>query len=91
MASFRFQVYTDVKNQGKWATCFEVKGVHLPAGMYFGVSSSTGHLADNHDIFSIVVSEGEELSYEEAQFQAKLADKEVCSVYHTECVSCTLF
>ncbi|CAK9299216.1 unnamed protein product [Gordionus sp. m RMFG-2023] len=35
--------------------CFEVKGIHLPTGYYFGASAATGELSDNHVITSFRV------------------------------------
>lgn len=60
-------VMIDARGQDHWDVCFSVSNIHLPRGYYFGVTASTGHLADNHDIQSIIVSEGEPLSIEERQ------------------------
>lgn len=46
-------VSTDIENKAAWKECFQVKGVKLPTGYYFGVSATTGDLSDNHDILSI--------------------------------------
>jgi len=35
-----------------WQPCFEVEGVILPTGYFFGLSAATGDLSDNHDIVS---------------------------------------
>jgi len=45
------QVETDVRNG--WQFCTSVAAT-LPKGYYFGVSAATGHLMDNHDVFSFV-------------------------------------
>lgn len=45
-------VSTDFENHGEWKKCFEVHGVELPTGYYFGISATTGDLSDNHDIYS---------------------------------------
>lgn len=44
-------VQTDLENKG-WKECFKVEGVRLPTGYYFGASSTTGDLSDNHDILA---------------------------------------
>jgi len=38
-----------------WFQCFEMKDVDLPSAGYFGISSATGDLVDNHDIIQFVV------------------------------------
>lgn len=53
------KVDIDARNQQSWETCFIVADIHLPPGYYFGVSASTGDLADNHDIMSIRVGRAE--------------------------------
>lgn len=49
----RPKVSTDIHGKNSWVECFEVKGVRLPTGYYFGASAATGELADNHDIISM--------------------------------------
>jgi len=39
----------------EWYNCFEMKDVELPNPGFFGVSSATGDLVDNHDIIQFVV------------------------------------
>lgn len=46
-------VSTNLENKNTWKTCFQVDGVKLPTGYYFGVSATTGDLSDNHDLLSI--------------------------------------
>ena len=60
-----------------FGSCMSVADVHLPRGLYFGLSASTGHLADNHDIISMEVFEGAPLDEEEA---AILHDSEKAAV-----------
>lgn len=48
-----FLVYTDIENKAAWKECFQVEGVKLPTGYYFGVTATTGDLSDSHDIISI--------------------------------------
>lgn len=35
--------------------CFEMKNVELPNPAFFGISSATGDLVDNHDIIQLIV------------------------------------
>lgn len=49
----KLKVSTDILGKNSWITCFEVDGVKLPTGYYFGASAATGELADNHDILSM--------------------------------------
>lgn len=49
----KLKVSTDIHGKNSWVTCFEVNGVKLPTGYYFGASAATGELADNHDIISM--------------------------------------
>lgn len=44
---------TDIENKAAWKECFQVKGVKLPTGYFFGVTATTGDLTDNHDILSV--------------------------------------
>lgn len=46
-------VKTMIDGSGQWKECFNVKGVRLPTGYYFGVTAATGDLSDNHDVISI--------------------------------------
>lgn len=39
------KVSTDIHGKNSWVTCFEVNGVKLPTGYYFGASAATGELA----------------------------------------------
>lgn len=50
-------VSTDIEQKAAWKECFQVKGVRLPTGYFFGLSATTGDLSDNHDIFSIKMYE----------------------------------
>ena len=42
---FNCQVFVDVDNKNEWRDCFDVSGVKLPTGLYFGASAATGQLA----------------------------------------------
>ncbi|XP_044744012.1 vesicular integral-membrane protein VIP36 [Chrysoperla carnea] len=50
-------VSTDLVNKAAWHQCFQVDGIFLPTGYYFGVSATTGDLSDYHDILSIKLYE----------------------------------
>ncbi|NXT59300.1 LMA2L protein, partial [Pluvianellus socialis] len=47
------QVLIDIDGKHEWRDCIDVPGVRLPRGYYFGTSSVTGDLSDNHDIISL--------------------------------------
>ncbi|XP_044293490.1 VIP36-like protein isoform X3 [Varanus komodoensis] len=49
----RLTVLLDIDGKNEWRDCVDIPGVHLPRGYYFGVSSVTGDLSDNHDIISL--------------------------------------
>jgi len=46
---------TALGERGEWLECFEMKDVELPSNAYFGISSATGDLVDNHDIVQFTV------------------------------------
>ncbi|KAJ3390196.1 Dynamin-like GTPase that mediates homotypic ER fusion [Lobulomyces angularis] len=47
------KVEVDARQEGySYTSCFESKNILLPTGYYFGMSASTDHLADDHDILS---------------------------------------
>uniref|UniRef100_A0A3P9LCH9 Lectin, mannose-binding 2-like b n=1 Tax=Oryzias latipes TaxID=8090 RepID=A0A3P9LCH9_ORYLA len=49
----RLSVMVDVDGKGEWRACADITGLRLPIGYYFGASSATGELSDNHDIISM--------------------------------------
>jgi mannose-binding lectin 2 len=49
----RLTVSTDIDGKNVWKECFAASDVRLPSYYYFGFSSATGDLTDNHDIISI--------------------------------------
>ncbi|XP_053822469.1 VIP36-like protein isoform X2 [Vidua chalybeata] len=49
----RLTVLIDIDGKHEWRDCIDVPGVRLPRGYYFGTSSVTGDLSDNHDIISL--------------------------------------
>ncbi|KAI8485619.1 Vesicular integral-membrane protein VIP36 [Branchiostoma belcheri] len=53
----RLTVMVDVDDKNEWKECFDVTGIRLPQGYYFGSSAATGDLADNHDIISMKMYE----------------------------------
>ncbi|XP_051008762.1 VIP36-like protein isoform X3 [Acomys russatus] len=50
-------IMMDIDGKHEWRDCIEMPGVHLPRGYYFGTSSITGDLSDNHDIISMKLFE----------------------------------
>ncbi|KAK5613078.1 hypothetical protein CRENBAI_001820 [Crenichthys baileyi] len=48
-------VMVDVDGKQEWRECAFISGLRLPTGYYFGASSATGDLSDNHDIISMKV------------------------------------
>ncbi|XP_051529646.1 lectin, mannose-binding 2-like b [Myxocyprinus asiaticus] len=53
----RLIVMTDVEGKQEWKDCLDIPGVRIPQGYYFGVSSATGDLSDNHDLISLKLYE----------------------------------
>ncbi|XP_078421840.1 lectin, mannose-binding 2-like a isoform X1 [Cetorhinus maximus] len=51
----RLTVMINIEGKNEWKDCIDIPGVKLPLGYYFGVSSATGDLTDNHDITSVKV------------------------------------
>ncbi|XP_056232572.1 lectin, mannose-binding 2-like b isoform X1 [Seriola aureovittata] len=49
----RLTLVVDVDGKQEWKHCADVTGVRLPPGYFFGASSATGDLSDNHDIISM--------------------------------------
>ena len=45
--SFPNQLQVNVDGDENWKDCFDVEGVELPTGYYFGLSAATGDLAGN--------------------------------------------
>ncbi|KAF5926169.1 hypothetical protein HPG69_011295 [Diceros bicornis minor] len=50
-------IMMDIDGKHEWRDCIEVPGVRLPRGYYFGTSSITGDLSDNHDVISLKLFE----------------------------------
>ncbi|XP_062399158.1 lectin, mannose-binding 2-like b [Sardina pilchardus] len=49
----RLTLMMDIDGKREWRECLDVPGVHMPVGYYFGASSATGDLSDNHDLISM--------------------------------------
>ncbi|XP_028270420.1 VIP36-like protein [Parambassis ranga] len=49
----RLTLMVDVDGKQEWRECADITGVRLPTGYFFGASSATGDLSDNHDIISM--------------------------------------
>lgn len=43
----------DIDNKNEWRDCFDVSGVELPTGLYFGASAATGQLAGVYKMLNI--------------------------------------
>ncbi|XP_056458524.1 lectin, mannose-binding 2-like b [Gadus chalcogrammus] len=69
----RLTIMTDVDGHREWRDCADISGVRLPLGFYFGATSITGDLSDNHDLISMKLYEltvdktKEELEQEEEE------------------------
>jgi mannose-binding lectin 2 len=52
-------VSLDSKNSGEYTSCVKDVELELPAGWnanaYIGLTATTGQLADNHDVLSLLV------------------------------------
>ncbi|XP_048379054.1 VIP36-like protein isoform X1 [Stegostoma tigrinum] len=51
----RLTVMINIEGKNEWKDCIDIPGVKLPLGYYFGISSATGDLTDNHDVISVKV------------------------------------
>lgn len=49
----RLTLMVDVDGKQEWKDCADITGLRLPIGYFFGASSLTGDLSDNHDIISM--------------------------------------
>ncbi|XP_036382823.1 VIP36-like protein isoform X1 [Megalops cyprinoides] len=49
----RLTVMINIEGKQEWRDCLDVPGVRLPQGYFFGASSITGDLTDNHDLISL--------------------------------------
>ncbi|XP_044052070.1 lectin, mannose-binding 2-like b [Siniperca chuatsi] len=49
----RLTLMVDVDGKQEWKDCADIKGLRMPTGYFFGASSATGDLSDNHDIISM--------------------------------------
>lgn len=60
------QVYLSTTESGAKETfCGQAKDLYLPTGYYFGLTATTGHLADNHDVHGFVVTAPHEVALRE--------------------------
>eukprot|EP00912_Choanoflagellata_sp_UC4_P000601 UC4_evm2s373 len=71
--------YLDLEEDGneEWMECFVVRNVELPAGYYFGFTAATGALADNHDIFSLKISEPTPMDPEEKRLLDQRIEEDI--------------
>ncbi|KAK9523119.1 hypothetical protein VZT92_019538 [Zoarces viviparus] len=49
----RLTLMVDVDGKQEWKDCADVTGLRLPSGYFFGASSATGDLSDNHDLIAM--------------------------------------
>ncbi|XP_034398032.1 lectin, mannose-binding 2-like b isoform X2 [Cyclopterus lumpus] len=49
----RLTLRVDVDGKQEWKDCADITGLRLPSGYFFGASSATGDLSDNHDLISM--------------------------------------
>ena len=54
----------------EWFNCIDMKDVDVPNPGYWGVSSATGDLVDNHDIIQFVVRSGAGVTDHDADYEA---------------------
>ncbi|AWP07031.1 putative VIP36-like protein isoform 2 [Scophthalmus maximus] len=52
-SKYRLTLMVDVDGKQEWKHCADITGLRLPTGYFFGASSATGDLSDNHDIISM--------------------------------------
>ena len=76
----RISLSIDAEGSGAWQTCFDVdlnQHVTLPDGWHrtarFGLTASTGQLADNHDVLRLVLTRPEQAAAHEAAEQREKA------------------
>lgn len=50
------QVMTDVEDKNEWKNCFDVAGVRLPTGYFFGASAGTGDLSGEKYLLVVKVT-----------------------------------
>ena len=60
-----------------WTACAQVKNVHLPPNMFFGISAATTQFSDAHDVSFMRVSDGVPLTTRESEIWYELKEKEV--------------
>ncbi|XP_068616848.1 VIP36-like protein [Brachionichthys hirsutus] len=65
----RLTVMVDVDGKQQWKDCADIAGLRLPLGYFWGASSATGDLSDNHDIISMKLYQltAEKMSEEEEE------------------------
>jgi hypothetical protein len=63
----RVSLWIDAKASGNWVSCFEGAALTAPEGWYregawLGLTASTGELADNHDLLSLITIPEDEVA-----------------------------
>jgi mannose-binding lectin 1 len=61
------RIFLSTAEDEKETYCGQVENLEMPTGYYFGITASTGHLADNHDVYGFVVTAAPEAIKQEDQ------------------------
>lgn len=78
------QIYMAVGIEKKETYCGQILNLDLPTGYYFGLTSTTGHLADNHDVYGFTVTaETDDVQHEDEKIYGD-KEKEEAQEKHEE-------
>ncbi|KAI3372937.1 hypothetical protein L3Q82_022733 [Scortum barcoo] len=81
----RLTVMVDVDGKQEWKECADISGLRLPSGYFFGASSATGDLSDNHDIISMKLYQlTVERSPEEEEEEVTIPSVDNMQQFHVE-------
>eukprot|EP00992_Anisonema_acinus_P014442 TRINITY_DN9296_c0_g1_i1.p1 TRINITY_DN9296_c0_g1~~TRINITY_DN9296_c0_g1_i1.p1 ORF type:complete len:325 (-),score=53.26 TRINITY_DN9296_c0_g1_i1:14-988(-) len=71
-----FQIFLSVGNEKRETYCGQVLNMDIPTGFYFGLTATTGHLADNHDVYGFTVTAApEEVQHEDKKIYGSEGSK----------------
>lgn len=73
----RLTLMVDVDGKQEWKDCADITGLRLPSGYFFGASSATGDLSDNHDLISMKLYQ---LTVERTPEEVEEEDKEEVTI-----------
>jgi hypothetical protein len=68
----------------EWFQCIDMKDVTLPSPAFWGISSATGDLVDNHDIVQFIVRPLEGVADPEADYEAWASAEEAARKHKLE-------